>query len=1278
MSALVLAPVPPDVPPLVSPLAGGSTLDCVVGVANLGRGVSAGSFVLNVAALSHCDVICFSEPGDCSRSLGLQKEQALADFERVYAARGGPAHGSYGGVLLLVRKTSFAISHPDTSCAGGIEFASACLHRHAPDGSIGPPVAVVTAAYASCSATVADHPDQYIAAIEATVRRQSLNSVPFLLMGDFNAHHPSFGGNSSKIDPRGKRLNEWSLTNGMPVVGLPTRGTAALDLLLCSAPLRVCSPEVRTMSGSDHNALVAHVDPPTVSQPVFWEHRAIPPTGGIDEFEFLATLEGQLFGSEGNLRKREHRILNALTAAMKASGFEFKRVAVRQDLRPPTIEEILSASHRSAWSAVRLLRSRSTRTPTVAAPLDSILDGFGSRGKQRDHHDAPLQRGPPSSFTPVMPSDVSLAITRHNVHACADPDGISARVLLIAAKSSLFLNRFAELMNECLRLGDVPPRWNSCDISPIPKPDRDSSVVVNLRPIYLISVLSKTADRLMDSRTRCTFVPHPRQLGFREGCPIEPVVHGLLHHCHRAQTTRDPRGPVYAMAIAADISDAFPGSSVHGIMAGYGDSIPEDIRQFKIAQLTQRRVRIRYRGERSAWDHIRDGTNQGTVSGPTDWSAFSKTLLTDLEEWSRGAGSTKEYAMVADDLSAVIVGTESEIVAAATNFFRILELWAARYEMKISNKTKAIIISAKQAHTGHDKWRRYAWKCQDVVVKIEKSNSHIKLLGYLIDGKLSLRPAVEHAIAKHSEALHALLPVMATLTLQDKAAIYDSLAVSHIRRIAPIVMCIHGEKSALLDELDVALALGGRCITGIMQTASSALARREAGLLDVRALAVKEAVRLSAKLRSLDLRSPVIRDAILFLNRCEATHGLPEVTSGSVTDSSLSDPALTRFTTRIHIDPKPQLTDEEALIMRRIPPLSEYDDEPDRDPDDVAEVKRAVNQRLKRWVDGVSRRNAVVVFTDGSVLKKSKLSGGAGAGVLTLDGNHYGSVEVCGTHCCSFTAEAAGFTCFKKLILALVNAGSIGDGSTIVLLSDSQSLLAALANGPLKQRDRRIADFWEFLLTMARDHNFIFILRFIYGHTNWTAADRADEEAGNAARRAAQEGRSTWWRDCARTVAEPAVQKFQESGVKDTFRDRVRRSDRSRRRPTKRPGPLPSTWPSRQFRSWPRGALTTLCQLRSNACPRLGGHLEKTRFHCPRCGAQTTRGEDHVESMVEHAFRCGRGFNKRRQFGVKGVVDLWTRPRVAMDYLREVFFDYSPPPHLQPPHLQVPPPLQPP
>jgi len=84
---------------------------------------------------------------------------------------------------------------------------------------------------------------------------------------------------------------------------------------------------------------------------------------------------------------------------------------------------------------------------------------------------------------------------------------------------------------------------------------------------------------------------------------------------------------------------------------------------------------------------------------------------------------------------------------------------------------------------------------------------------------------------------------------------------------------------------------------------------------------------------------------------------------------------------------------------------------------------------------------------------------------------------------------------------------------------------------------------------------------------------------------------------------------------------------------------------------------TTLCQLRTNACPKLGGHLHGHTHHCARCGAWTQR-DNHGNSMVEHAFRCPRVRNKRRQFHVRDIVDLWRRPRACIDYIREAFFEY--------------------
>jgi hypothetical protein len=57
-------------------------------------------------------------------------------------------------------------------------------------------------------------------------------------------------------------------------------------------------------------------------------------------------------------------------------------------------------------------------------------------------------------------------------------------------------------------------------------------------------------------------------------------------------------------------------------------------------------------------------------------------------------------------------------------------------------------------------------------------------------------------------------------------------------------------------------------------------------------------------------------------------------------------------------------------------------------------------------------------------------------------------------------------------------------------------------------------------------------------------------------------------------------------------------------------------------------------------------------------GTPTMRGAanpDAVKSMVEHAFICPRAHYKRRTFRIKGIADLWVRPRRAFDYVNETF-----------------------
>jgi hypothetical protein len=80
-----------------------------------------------------------------------------------------------------------------------------------------------------------------------------------------------------------------------------------------------------------------------------------------------------------------------------------------------------------------------------------------------------------------------------------------------------------------------------------------------------------------------------------------------------------------------------------------------------------------------------------------------------------------------------------------------------------------------------------------------------------------------------------------------------------------------------------------------------------------------------------------------------------------------------------------------------------------------------------------------------------------------------------------------------------------------------------------------------------------------------------------------------------------------------------------------------------------------LCQVRTNACPLLGGHLIQHPHKCPQCYVTTFRGVTGWTSMVEHAFTCWRTRGLRRELRINGLRALWTKPARALQYLERGF-----------------------
>jgi ribonuclease HI len=903
------------------------------------------------------------------------------------------------------------------------------------------------------------------------------------------------------------------------------------------------------------------------------------------------------------------------------------------------VDRILNAARSAPWQAVGMCRAPPSR---MAMDYDcaALLTAFGSRGKQRTHdgeHPVPVR---PDVVTPITPEEVKSAILSNNPKACADDIGIDARILNIAARSELFVLRFAELLTHCMKEARMPGAWTSCTISPIPKPGRDPSVIANLRPIYLTTLLAKTADRVFDRRVRHVWTPHPHQFGFRKGVPISVVPLAIIGQAAAAIGTPNSgnatkRQGHRAILIAIDLSDAFPATPTRCIMDGYsadGVALPPDMLAAKVAMLSRRQLRVRSNGKYSEWDTVDDGSNQGFVSGPTDFSASSTTLLKRLDRWKRDRReSDREFAMVADDLAACVSGPEQGLFFAAKAFLAVVDAWATEYGFKISPKSDAMLITAKSSRpTAY----QHALHCGGVVIQV-KVSGWIRLLGYHIDAKLNFSEAVRQASAHHVEAWLALLPLMTRLSPMDRKIVYEAVAMCHIRRIAPLLLC-HGDSVTHWRNLDIALGAAARMMFKTHATADTHACIGEAGLLDARGLAISETIHLRHKLRAADLPGDVPRRALAFLDRFRTEGPRPSPGTGVVVDRQPLAPSEMWVERHVEFKPEPDLTRGEKLRLQ-LKRTSEADKNA---------IKALANERLRLGIpDG-----AKVIYCDGSVLRPPSGStnspmGGGGAAVFFRHGLAATHVKrPAGAAACSFTAELVGLLGAVDLTPHI----DVQPGETIYIITDSQSLISALAKGIARQHDLRVAKLWVAIADAVKQFECRFSFQFAFGHVKWAEADLADRHAKTAAETGASMVGPEWWVDLARKECGPALQLHLAKVMKDSLRAKVTKEQ---------PGLLPTRWPKKEWSRTPQhcAAAVTLAQLRTNACAHVRGHLSNQPENCVRCGVVTTRNGDPttgVRSMVEHMFLCRRVATQRRDLRIDGLQDLWTHPYRAMALVR--------------------------
>lgn len=303
--------------------------------------------------------------------------------------------------------------------------------------------------------------------------------------------------------------------------------------------------------------------------------------------------------------------------------------------------ESLDLDSGSLWDKARKLRRQPSQVPPLRGPAGFLEDPSDKAEALAEHFHAtfsvapmaprrPGARGPVnppeehrfvqcpmeelSGRTLTSPKEVARLVAKVRARTAPGFDGISAPLVRsLSWKGIIFLTA---IINDVLRLGFFPTRWRTAIIVPVPRRDGAPDLVSSYRPIALLSLLSKLAERILMSRLLVEvdvlrLLPD-HQFGFRKRHSALHAAAAVVDDVTKAFCDRD-----FSMFVCLDLAKAY-------------DSVPHSalllkLRRFGISErllcilhsfLQARTFRVRVSGELSDVRTVPAGVPQGALLSP--------------------------------------------------------------------------------------------------------------------------------------------------------------------------------------------------------------------------------------------------------------------------------------------------------------------------------------------------------------------------------------------------------------------------------------------------------------------------------------------------------------------------------------------------------------------------------------------------------------------------------------------------------------------------------------
>lgn len=478
-------------------------------------------------------------------------------------------------------------------------------------------------------------------------------------------------------------------------------------------------------------------------------------------------------------------------------SFSFLRTMCRRLtsdwLAAEKVRKIRSLSYQSGsiWRFIRNLRSSTFIMPPLEgggprpceSPLEKaelLADHFHSTFRLFSTPGVPLlvplHYTPPS---PPGPTDIPLATPGEvrrltqtiRLQTAPGPDAIHPRLVYsLSRKAIVYLTR---IINSILILGHFPTSWKVAIVIPLPKPRVSPSLPANYRPISLLSVLSKVAERIILKRLEHHLTPlgplPTFQFGFRRGLSAQHAVARVVDQITKGFTEFQHTG-----IILLDLSKAFDTVSHSALLTKLAyQGFPGPLIYLLYQFLSNRSFHVRIQSSLSQPRLVPAGVPQGAILSPLLFALYTSDIPIP---------PSCSVTMYADDTAITtssrnIKDITSRLSVAISLIIPYFHSWGIRAN---AGKSQAAIFT-----------RRFPRPPPPVVSQGEVIpwQPTIKYLGLTLDTSLRWTPHFQESVTKARQAMFALASVLkpsSPLPLEDRTRLYVIYVLTILLYGAPI------------------------------------------------------------------------------------------------------------------------------------------------------------------------------------------------------------------------------------------------------------------------------------------------------------------------------------------------------------------------------------------------------------------------------------------------------------------------------------------------------------